>query len=132
MFKPRPHQCSFINFLQPRQLFDHLSNLYRDRSHAQSALYLDCKNTRHTRLAPGQCPGLTGQLTGRLLRRVTQTTTTAVPVGFTFSDQVNKIIIKNVNELSRYFCKFKFEHINYLNPNMFFLIKKEDYNVNYY
>jgi hypothetical protein len=54
--------------------------LYRDRTIAQSALYLDSKNTRHTRLAPGQCPGLTGQLTGRLLRRVTQTTTTAVPL----------------------------------------------------
>ena len=35
---------------------------------------------RHTRLAPGQFPGLTGQLHSRLLRRATFTNTTAVPL----------------------------------------------------
>jgi len=35
---------------------------------------------RHTRLAPGQFPGLTGQFTGRLLRRVTFPNHIAVPL----------------------------------------------------
>jgi len=35
---------------------------------------------RHTWLVPGQCPGLTGQRQGRLLRQVTFTTSTAVPL----------------------------------------------------
>jgi len=35
---------------------------------------------RHTSLLPGQFPGLTGQLTGRLAALVTKPTTTAVPL----------------------------------------------------
>ena len=35
---------------------------------------------RHALLTPGQFPGLTGQMTGRLLRRATFTSTTAVPI----------------------------------------------------
>ena len=47
---------------------------------------------RHTRLAPGQFPGLTGQCTGRLLRRVTFPNHIAVPLavnqtGFGFLSQ---------------------------------------------
>jgi hypothetical protein len=37
---------------------------------------------------------------------------------------VNNNIIKNVNEISRYFYAFKFERINYLNPYLFLILKK--------
>jgi len=39
---------------------------------------------RHTLLAPGQFPGLPGQLLGRLLRRVTFTNFIAVPLAISF------------------------------------------------
>jgi hypothetical protein len=38
---------------------------------------------RHTGLLPGQFQGLTGQMIGRLAAPVTQTNSTAVPLGFT-------------------------------------------------
>jgi hypothetical protein len=47
---------------------------YLDQPHATAQI------PRHALLAPGQFPGLTGQVPGRLLRRATFTNTTAVPL----------------------------------------------------
>jgi hypothetical protein len=55
------------------------------RSHKQPHPTLQIP--RHTRLAPGQFPGLSGQLTGRLLRRVTFPNHIAVPLAATKPDQ---------------------------------------------
>jgi hypothetical protein len=40
----------------------------------------DLQKLRHALLAPGQFPGLTGQMTGRLAAPVTKPTTTDVPL----------------------------------------------------
>jgi len=44
---------------------------------------------RHTRLAPGQFPVLTGQITGQLAALVTKPTSTAVPLaGILFAQDI--------------------------------------------
>jgi hypothetical protein len=69
----------------------------------------------------------------RCLHWVTLTNYTDGLSGFTFSEQVNNIIIKNVNQFCGYFYKVKLEYLTYSKLTEFcFLLRKEDYHAKYY
>jgi len=52
---------------------------------------------RHTSLLPGQFPGLTGQMTGRLAALVTKPTTTAEPLVQTAACTDNSVNIQIIS-----------------------------------